>query len=163
MTSDIIVRNSGKYFDDGFYCAESVLLAIAESRGLRSELIPRIATGFCSGIARTAGMCGALTGAIMAVNLFTGRQSPRQSLEANYRAVRTTIERFEERCGSSNCFELIGCRLDTDAGQQHFKANQCIQSCRRFTEEATAIALEVISEAAPSGDDGPFQEEIPDG
>jgi C_GCAxxG_C_C family probable redox protein len=145
MDNDRIVRNSGKYFDSGFYCAESVLLAISESRGVHSDLIPKIAAGFCSGIARTAGMCGALTGAIMAVSMFTGRDSPTASIEDNYRAVRKTIALFEERCGSSDCFDLIGCRLDTPEGQQHFKDNKCIRACRRFTEEATAVALAVIN------------------
>jgi dihydrofolate reductase len=37
-----------------------VLLAIAESQGIQPDLIPRIATGFCSGISRTGGMCGAV-------------------------------------------------------------------------------------------------------
>ena len=44
-------QRSRELFDSGFYCAESVLLAIAESQGIESDLIPRIATGFCSGIA----------------------------------------------------------------------------------------------------------------
>ncbi|GBD95663.1 MAG TPA: C_GCAxxG_C_C family protein [Nitrospirae bacterium] len=66
-------------FDSGYYCAENVLLAIAESQGIQSDLIPKIATGFCSGISRTCGMCGALSGAIMSLNLLYGRSSPEEN------------------------------------------------------------------------------------
>jgi hypothetical protein len=51
-------QRSLELFTSGYFYAESVLLAIAESRGIQSDLIPRRATGFCSGIARTGGMCG---------------------------------------------------------------------------------------------------------
>ncbi len=77
-------QRSLELFRSGFFCAESVLLAIAESQGIQSDLIPRIATGFCSGVSRTSGMCGAVSGAIMGINLVAGRNSPAESLEASY-------------------------------------------------------------------------------
>jgi hypothetical protein len=55
-----VPQRSPELFRSGFFCAESVLLAIAESQGIQSDLIPRIATGFYSGISRTDGMCGAV-------------------------------------------------------------------------------------------------------
>ena len=71
--NDQAPKRSRELFNSGFYCAESVLMAIAESRGIRSDLIPRIATGFCSGMARTGGQCGAVSGAMMGISLATGR------------------------------------------------------------------------------------------
>ena len=41
-------QRSLELFRSGFFCAESVLLAIAESQGIQSDLIPRIATGFAA-------------------------------------------------------------------------------------------------------------------
>jgi hypothetical protein len=38
-------QRSRELFRSGFFCAESVRLAIAESQGIQSDLIPRIATG----------------------------------------------------------------------------------------------------------------------
>ena len=52
-------------FASGLYCAESVVLSIARSQGIESDLLPKLATGFCSGMARTCGTCGALSGAIL--------------------------------------------------------------------------------------------------
>jgi hypothetical protein len=51
-------QRSIELFRPGYFCAESVLMAIAESRGIQSDLITKIEAGFCSGIARTGGMCG---------------------------------------------------------------------------------------------------------
>jgi C_GCAxxG_C_C family probable redox protein len=141
-----VVKKSGELFKAGFYCAESVLLAISESAGIQSNLIPKIATGFCSGLARTSGMCGALSGAILAINLFTGRQSAKDSPEENYRAVGTVIDRFREQCGATDCFDLIGCDLATPAGQQKFTDDHCKEKCRAFTEAATAAAIAVIND-----------------
>jgi C_GCAxxG_C_C family probable redox protein len=96
-------QRSLELFKSGFFCAESVLQAIAESQGIQSDLIPRIATGFCSGISRTSGMCGAVSGAIMGIGLVTGRNSPTESLEVNYALTKKLISRFEEQYGSVNC------------------------------------------------------------
>jgi len=48
-------QRSRTYFESGLYCAESVLQAIADECNLSSEYIPRIATGFCGGMALTGG------------------------------------------------------------------------------------------------------------
>ncbi|MHB9029628.1 MAG: C-GCAxxG-C-C family (seleno)protein [Candidatus Latescibacterota bacterium] len=53
-----IVQRSGELFDSGYLCAESVLVAIAESSGISTDAKPGIAAGFCSGMARTNRMCG---------------------------------------------------------------------------------------------------------
>lgn len=146
MPMDRVADQSGLYFDEGYYCAESVLLAVCDHHGIRSRWIPKIATGFCSGVARTGGMCGAFTGAVMAVNLFTGRDTPEASLEKSYRAVDRLTDLFKARFGTTICPELIGCRLDTEAGQQRFKADNLIMKCRQATVDAAAMAMQVISE-----------------
>jgi hypothetical protein len=96
-------------------------------------------------MARTGGMCGAFTGAVMAVNLFSGREKPTDSLEKNYLAVNHVENLFRARFGSTVCPELIGCRLDTREGQRRFKEDNLIVKCRQYTVEAAAIAMQVIS------------------
>jgi C_GCAxxG_C_C family probable redox protein len=137
---------SRELFQSGFFCAESVLQAIAESQGIHSDLIPRIATGFCSGISRTGGVCGALSGAIMGINLVTGRNSPAESLEANYALIQKLISRFESQYGSINCLQLLGCDLATKAGQRYFTENHLMESCLQYAEGATRMALSLIAE-----------------
>ena len=45
------VQRSRELFSSGFYCAESVLMAVAEALDVHCQLVPAIATGFCSGLA----------------------------------------------------------------------------------------------------------------
>jgi len=140
-------QRSRELFESGYYCAESVVLAIAERQGLQSNLLPRIATGFCSGLARTCGMCGAVSGAIMGLGLATGRTAPTESVTQNYVLVRKLLDTFEVRYGTTNCQELLGCDLGTAEGQQIFRANELVERCKRFTEEATQIAMSLIADA----------------
>lgn len=143
---DYVANLSAKHFDSGLYCAESVLLAIAQTKNLRNELIPKIATGFCSGLSRTSGMCGAVAGGIMSINIFFGRNKPSDSVEKNYRAIQTFISLFEKKFGSSNCKILIDCDLNTDAGQKKFINNNLKERCQLYTRIAARMAMSVIEE-----------------
>ena len=139
-------QRSLELFRSGFFCAESVLLAIAESQGIQSDLIPRIATGFCSGISRTGGLCGAVSGAIMGINLVAGRNSPAGSLELSFSLTQKLIGRFERQHGSVNCRQLMGCDLATEAGQRYFMENQLMERCLQYAADATTMALSLIAE-----------------
>ena len=144
MSVDEVARQSGVYFDEGYYCAESVLLAVCDHYDIQSRWIPKIATGFCSGVARTGGYCGAFTGAVMAVNLFSGRETSADSVEKSYQAVNQLKDLFKARFGTTGCPELIGCRLDTKEGQRRFKKDNLIVKCRQYSVEAAAMAMQVI-------------------
>jgi C_GCAxxG_C_C family probable redox protein len=120
---------------------------VTESKGIQSDIIPRIATGFCGGISRTCGMCGAVSGAIMALNIFYGRNIPNEPTDENYIAVRKFLEDFEKRFGSSNCKELTGCDLGTQEGHDTFSSSRkLIEQCKEYVEEATRMAMSIIEE-----------------
>lgn len=138
-------KRAGELFESGLYCAESVLLALAEHKGVKNELIPRMATGFCGGVSRTGGMCGALSGAIMAVNMIHGRNSPDQTVDEAYARVGELVGMFKQRFGSILCPDLAGCDLGTEQGREFFRANDIKnKKCMVFAEGAANMALEVI-------------------
>jgi len=145
-TPDQVSQRSGELFQQGFCCAESVLQAVAESRGIRSDLIPRIATGLCGGVARTGGICGAVSGGVLAISLITGRRTASEPREENERLVRAFLSEFAAKFGSTNCEQLIGCRLDTPEGWQFFKENKLREKCAIFTREAARIASRLLEE-----------------
>lgn len=123
-----------------------MLLAVAESEGIQSDFIPKIATGFCGGVSRTCSMCGAVSGGIMVIGLFTGRNAPTETVAESYTMVRKLVKQFGARFGSTNCQELTGCDLGTEEGQKYFKENNIRPKCRIFTEEATRISLSLIGD-----------------
>ena len=153
MTTNEISQRAEHLFQQGFCCAESVLQAVAESRGIKSELIPKIATGLCGGIAATGGVCGAVSGGVLAINIVAGRTQAGESTETNVRLVRALLSEFETKFGTTNCERLIGCRLDTPEGQRFFKEHKLREKkCRMFTREAAGMASGILErEAANQG------------
>jgi C_GCAxxG_C_C family probable redox protein len=146
---DQVAERAEALFQQGYCCAESVLLALAEAQGLACEWIPRIATGFCGGLGRTGGVCGAVTGAIMGLNLARGRQRPDASPEASHQVVREFLSGFGARFGSITCEQLIGCRLDTPEGRQFFMDHHLReQRCRVLTREAAQLAAVLLCHGA---------------
>ena len=146
---DQTAQRSGELFESGFCCSESVLQALAESRGIQSDFIPRIATGLCAGISRTGGICGAVSGGVLAISLVTGRSSPSAPREENLRLVRALLKECEAKFGSTNCERLMGCRLDTPEGQRFFKEHDLREKCAGFTGEAARIAARLLEETTP--------------
>jgi C_GCAxxG_C_C family probable redox protein len=141
---DKTVEKSKAYFNSGFGCAESVLKAIAESKGIESALIPRIASGFCGGVANTGGMCGAAIGGIMAISILYGRDRAEDSKELNYQKVQQFIREFNLKFGSVNCTQLSGCDLGTAEGHAKFKELNVHVKCSDYTGEATRMVIELL-------------------
>ena len=135
-------------FADGLYCAESVLLALAQAQGIDSALVPRIATGLCAGLARRCGPCGALTGGILGIGLALGRASPDDASQPAYAATQALIAAFEAEFGARDCHRLLGCDLGTPEGQAHFREHRLRQRCAVFTGRAAELAAQQINAAA---------------
>ena len=120
---------------------------------LAGDLLPdptesqRIATAFCSGMSRSRGPCGALTGAIMGVSLALGRNERSDPVQPSYSATQDVIRQFEAEFGSRDCHLMLGCDLNTQEGQAMFREQQLGQHCARFTGRATEIAARVIWDA----------------
>ena len=148
-SSDIpqVRKSAEEAFASGMFCAESVVLAVAKAQGVDSKLLPKVATAFCSGMARTCGACGALTGAVMGVGLALGRSTAKDSVQPSYTATQQLIQAFEKEFGSRDCQALLGgCDLNTSEGQAMFKDQKLGRRCLQFTGKAAEIAARVIVE-----------------
>jgi len=122
-------------------------LAVAEHHGIKSEFIPRFATGFCSGVARTGGQCGALNGGILSLGLINGRQGPSDSVDRVYARVQSLVQQFEDEFGSTNCLALTGCHLGTTEGQKKFRETEQLNHCLTYVETVTLVVLNLVNQA----------------
>lgn len=143
MDKKKIVEESKELFNSGYGCAESVLMAVTEAKGITSELIPRIATGFCGGMAHSGGVCGAVTGAIITLNLIYGRDHADQSKDKNYETVQQFLAAFREKFGEIHCPALTGMDLSTEEGRARFSATNMHDHCAEFVGEATRIVYKL--------------------
>lgn len=141
-----VQRSAEDAFASGLYCAESVVLAVADELGIESELLPKVATAFCSGMGRMCGTCGALSGAIMGIGLALGRSEPGQSVQPSYEATQRLMREFEQEFGSRDCHVLLGCDLNTPEGQTQFREQRLGERCVKYTGKAAEIAARIISE-----------------
>lgn len=137
-------RIGAELFGKDYLCAESVLLAIARTRCVDSELVPGIASGFCSGVARTCDICGAVSGGILALGLCYGRSAPGEALDDLYALVRDFKQEFRRLHGSTNCRELLDVDLSTDAGKTAYREQNMYATCRGFVADACRILAALL-------------------
>ena len=135
-------------FVEGYSCCESVLMGYAEAKKIRSDIIPRIATGFGGGIGRRGSVCGALTGAIMAIGLRFGRDKVDPDVYDLCTAKSSECYgRFEKEFGDVRCRSLIRCDLSTPNGRSRYKKLGLKKSnCLKYVEAASKILLDLTKE-----------------
>lgn len=136
-------------FKEGFNCAQSVLYCYAEKLNISKDIALRISSGFGAGMGRKQEVCGAISGAILVLNLLYGRgeKDEKQKQDINYSKVRELITRFENIHGTINCKKLLdGCDLLTAVGQEKFKLENLIENCYKYVEDTVKILYEIIEE-----------------
>lgn len=138
-------RKRGKYMDkrvekavelhkNGYNCAQSVVCAFADEFGADMETTFRISEGFGGGIGDMQGMCGALSGAIMAVSLANSEGTENKKTKGKtYSAAKEMKKKFEGEIGSVICKEIKG--LET---------GKVLRSCSGCVEEGAAIVVEYL-------------------
>lgn len=128
-------------FKEGFNCAQAVFSTYAPQMGLERETALRIGGPFGGEMGRLGEVCGAVTGALMALGLEYGcvdAQNTEDKEEA-YRLVREFADRFRARHGAIRCRDLLGCDIGTPEGRKlahesGLFANLCPQLVRDAAE-----------------------------
>ena len=96
-------------FSRGYNCAQAVLGAFCEEGGLDTNTAFRLANGFGGGM-RCGEVCGAATGAILAIGLQCGFYIENDVAQKGFcnRKTYEFIEKFRQETGSALCRELLG-------------------------------------------------------
>jgi len=104
--SNTLVNRAKHHFDSGYNCAEALLLAAVESYdlGLQPGEV-RLAAGFGGGLGR-GDICGALTGAVIALGAALGRNHHDQDPTVLKELREQIVLEFEVELGSLQCREL---------------------------------------------------------
>ena len=136
-------------FADGFNCAQSVAACCGAALGLDRDLAIGLGEGFGGGFARMGNVCGAVSGAIMALGLQHNRGPAAQDAAGRAeaeRCVRELLRRFGEAHGSILCRDLVGCDISTDEGYQAARDSGVIRErCPGFVRTAAEIVADLRS------------------
>lgn len=127
-------------FQGGFFCSEAVVSSIRSNFELDiPEEVIAMASGFPVGIGRSKCLCGAVSGAVMALGLFFGRTKQGDpKVEKNLEAAKELHDWFKENNGKN----ALCCRILTkefDMGKGEHK-----EQCIRFTGMAARKAAEIV-------------------
>jgi C_GCAxxG_C_C family probable redox protein len=147
LSNQELVQKAVTYFQSGYNCTQSVLLTLCGSMSseAKSDLIPKIGSGFGGGIGLCGGVCGSLTGSIMAIGIKHGSNDPGE--EKNliaYAKANTLYRKFEKKHGTVLCRELI--KYDLTDPEQIAKARQegvFEKICVNFVKSAIEDYLEM--------------------
>lgn len=139
---------SKQYFSQKFNCAQAVFAAFASELGLNEEQALKIGGCFGSGM-RKGEVCGACTGALMALGLKYG-QSEVEDLESKIKTndvAQKFLDLFQKENGSYICKELLGCDISTSQGVQYALDNNLfVEFCPKMVESATIIAEKLLND-----------------
>lgn len=133
-----------KLFDSGFNCSQAVLTVFREELDLDENLALKIATGFGGGM-RKGEVCGAVTGAIMALGMKYGHNvcSDTETKSRAYAITKEFIRRFEEKNETIICKNLLGYDL---SNQEEYNILVEKGSFKTMCPEFIKNAIDILEE-----------------
>ena len=95
---------------ESYNCAQAVIAAVANDVGITEEAAFGFAGGFGGGL-RLGEVCGAATGAVMAIGLRYGQIYPNDTAAKGQCGLVTGqfMQEFQRRLGAVCCRDLLGC------------------------------------------------------
>lgn len=134
-------------FKQGFSCSQAVLSAFSDIFALDLDLALKVSQPFGGGIAHRGEICGAVSGAFMAIGLKFGRTQAEDisARDRTYEAVTQFIQKFENLHGTIICRELLGFDLSTEEGEKKAEEEGLFETlCPKFVQHAADILKDVI-------------------
>jgi C_GCAxxG_C_C family probable redox protein len=146
MTPDVwkqVAARAGEIMGGGCHCSEAVFIAAGEQ--ILDEVHPqskRMATLFGGGVGGCRQeLCGALSGAIMAMSALLGRTDCTVDDKAAMELAKQFRERFVAEFGTTTCEPL----------RRAFKGPDESGSCRPLVERTALLLLQFLAEAGKLG------------
>lgn len=147
----MIIRDENK-----FNCCESVIIRVDDGHpipGFGLEAL-RIASGFGGGVAGWGSVCGAASGAVMALALLHGTNGGETSevFQARRDWLRKLsqefLRSFEREFGSVNCMDLLGVDRRTEEGKRRYDELKAkgVFGCSEYVDWATERVLKMLGD-----------------
>lgn len=135
------INEAVKLFNSGYVCSQAVFAAFSPKLGLEKNQALKIGACFGSGM-RKGEVCGACTGALMALGLKYG-----ESKAMSNEACKRFLDEFKKENGSYICNDLLGCDITTKEGVEFATENKLFKEfCPKMVESAAKITEKIINE-----------------
>lgn len=130
-------------FYEGYNCSQATFMAFADLLDCEPDEMARISSSFGGGMGKMGEVCGALTGAFMAVGARLGYDDPKNKelKEKHYELIQEISDRFKAEKGSILCREL----LDINENSPGKTTRNPDKACEHYVSFATKLVDEVLS------------------
>lgn len=126
-------------FESGYVCSQAVFAAFSTDFGVSKEDALKIGACFGSGM-RKGEVCGACTGALMALGLKYGDEKAKSNEVCN-----NFLDEFKRVNGSFICRDLLECDISTEEGVAFAREHNLFKEfCPKMVESAAEIVEKLI-------------------
>jgi C_GCAxxG_C_C family probable redox protein len=136
-------------FANSYNCSQSVFSVFAPDFGISKDLSLRLAGPLGAGIARRQEMCGALTGALLALGLKYGKgeNGTDEDKKRAYAVAQDFMKDFEAKFGSVVCLHLLdNNRMDTEEGAATIEKEDMFNTrCTKYVKYAVEKTEELLN------------------
>ena len=131
-------------------CCSGVLAAYALDVGMDQDLAGAAGRGMAGGIGGLGNVCGAVSGAVIAIGLKMTNKDNINDMEAGFKTMETVrefIARFEEQHSSIKCRELIGHDISTREKSALAMKENAFAKCPGYVQSAAQIVDDLLGSA----------------
>ena len=98
-----------RLFKEGYNCSQAVFCAFCDLTGMDMDTAALLSSSFGGGIGRLREVCGAVSGALLALGLLRGYSDPNAPEEKirHYKQIQEFARRFSDKNGSIVCRDLL--------------------------------------------------------
>ena len=145
----MVVESALAYFDSEYNCAQSVLKAILEEKGLYFDEATQLASGLGGGLTFSGQQCGAVSAAVLAIGMIVGKAiiDVKAHKSKTYQMSSDFLTRFKEEFGTIRCDDLTGIDMsDYESFRKAADEGLFRTICPKFVEKTIRILLEMFPE-----------------
>lgn len=131
---------------NGFLCSQSVFAILSEELGIEHNLALKLATGLGAGIAGQGDICGAVSGAILAIGLKHGNHeaSDVDSRNKTFFLSQELIQRIKAKHGCYTCKGLTGIDFTRPEGAKLAQESGVMEKvCFKVIKDTVQIVEEI--------------------
>lgn len=133
-----------EYFNSGYNCCESVVLAVCDQLGVDKEMPLKIATPFGSGMSKNGSNCGALSAAFISAGMTKGRECSEDLRDPSYIPADVIFNKFKEKYDTVFCSDITQLNLRDPEVMAKNKERLHQEICGPIVKQVTAWILEEL-------------------
>lgn len=141
------IKQITEEFMKGYDCSQVILRYFADKLGISEEAANRVAAGFGGGM-MLGSVCGAYTGALMALGLKYGHTNPdglMQQKDIMLAKMGELKEKFTQEFGTVECKKLIGYDLSVPEELKNaLDSGKLLDYCPGLVDKAIRMTEEIL-------------------